>query len=49
MTLMAKTDMPHTEDERKKYMNRIKNAFREDAKFKPLLLSLLITGLALGL
>ncbi len=30
-------------------MNRIKNAFREDAKFKPLLLSLLITGLALGL
>ena len=30
-------------------MNRIKNAFREDAKFKPLLLSLLITGLSLGL
>ena len=30
-------------------MNRIKNAFREDAKFKPLLLSLLISGLALGL
>ena len=49
MTLMAKTDMPDTKDERKKYMNRIKNAFREDAKFKPLLLSLLITGLALGL
>ena len=36
-------------NERKKKMNRIKNAFREDAKFKPLLLSLLITGLALGL
>ena len=30
-------------------MNRIKNAFREDAKFKPLLLSLLISGLSLGL
>ena len=30
-------------------MNRIKNAFREDAKFKPLLISLLISGLALGL
>ena len=36
-------------NERKRKMNRIKNAFREDAKFKPLLLSLLITGLALGL
>ena len=30
-------------------MNRIKNAFREDSKYRVLLLSILITGLSYGL